>query len=80
MFLSNKFTHSNEKIRPVIKFNKVKFIKNANSSCKRSLKNHVDTLEGREVDQNGEINYKIDGEKFYLYPVMPEWREEVQHG
>jgi hypothetical protein len=35
---------------------------------------HLAVLDGREVvDEH--INYEVDGEEFYLYPVIPEWCE-----
>lgn len=64
-----------------MKFSKSKFIKNAGKGTVRILGNHVDTLDGLEVDFSKEEKYGTiesyihEGKEYYLYPVLPEWCE-----
>ncbi len=56
-----------------MKFNSKKFMINADSVCERAIpKSHREALDGKEV-VNGEIEYSVSGEDWYLYPVLPEW-------
>lgn len=42
--------------------------------------NHLGTLDGMPAQEDGEgfgrIPYRLNGERWELYPVMPEWCEE----
>lgn len=58
-------------------FSKAMFSKNAPSNVKRVLSRHLDTIDGKKVDSEGKIDYEIDGEEFYLYPVSKDWCEEA---
>lgn len=59
------------------KFNKEKFLKNAPIGLKKHLKDHLDVLDGMEVIFDGRFGhipqYFVDGEEYYLYPVLIEW-------
>lgn len=65
-----------------MKFDKKKFLKNAPPGIKRQLANHVDDLDGVEVefnpgDRDGKIpQYFSNGQKYYLYPVYKSWCSE----
>ncbi|WP_026582139.1 hypothetical protein [Bacillus sp. J33] len=65
-----------------MKFCKKAFQKHADRNIKKILLSHIDALEGKEVIFKegytvGEIPfYEIDGESFYLYPVLKEWCTE----
>ena len=37
------------------------------------FKNHLDILDGREVEHGSMIKYEVDGKKHLMYPVMDEW-------
>ena len=44
---------------------------------------HRETLDGKPIlwqddDFYGHVEYTVDGEPYYLYPVYPAWCEEVQ--
>ena len=59
-----------------MKFSREKFECNADKATIRAVpKEHRVALDGKEV-VNGEINYKVGNDKFYLFPVWPEWCEE----
>lgn len=56
-----------------MKFNAEKFTSNADRICRKAVpKSHRQILDGKEV-VNGKIEYEVDEEEFYLYPVLPEW-------
>lgn len=63
-------------------FNKAKFLKNAPKAVQKLLSEHLDILDGMEVDfkdseQFGIIpQYFEDGQEYYLYPVYKGWCEE----
>lgn len=38
---------------------------------------HLSILDGLTVT-DGQIDYEVDGEEFYLYPILREWCEEEQ--
>lgn len=56
-----------------MKFSKEKFLKYAGSQDKKRLKDHLELLDGREVECGCMIKYEVDGKKHLLYPVMDEW-------
>lgn len=59
-----------------MKFNRKKFEQNADKATLRLVpQEHRAALDGKEV-VNGEIEYKIGYDKFYLFPVFKEWCEE----
>ena len=59
-----------------MKFSATKFKKD--KRYRRLLsESHLEVLDGLEV-VNEHIDYEVDGEEFYLYPVIPEWCEEEQ--
>lgn len=54
-------------------FSTKKFEANADNVCRKALTApHRQALEGKEVI-DGQIEYSVDGEDYYLYPVQPEW-------
>ena len=56
-----------------MRFNAKKFAANADAVCRKSLpESHREVLNGMEVKE-GQIEYVVDGEEFYIYPVLPEW-------
>lgn len=56
-----------------MKFNADRFLKYADNISKKLVTEpHRKALDGKEVI-DGEIRYSIDGEEYYLYPVLPEW-------
>ena len=56
-----------------MKFNARKFLDNADSVCKKALpESHRQELDGKKV-VDGQIEYTVDGQEYYLYPVLPEW-------
>lgn len=56
-----------------MKFNASKFRKNADSACRKLIPEpHRLALDGKEV-VNGKIDYSVDGEDYFLYPVLQEW-------
>ncbi|MDV9963389.1 hypothetical protein RHL97_19075 [Clostridioides difficile] len=58
-----------------MKFNKDKFRRNAPHAIRKALpESHRDVLDGMEVDRC-EIEYTVDGEEYYLFPVYAEWCE-----
>lgn len=63
-------------------FSRKKFETNAPVSVRKTLKSHLDALDGLAVDfskdtKNGTIpKYEAEGQEWYLYPVYPEWCEE----
>lgn len=66
-------------------FSKKKFTKNAPAGIKRLLRNHIDTLDGQEVEfderwgKDGVIKqYFKDGKEYYLFPVCKSWCEELE--
>lgn len=60
----------------MMKFSVEKFRKNAEHAIrKRVPQPHLDILDGMEVTRDT-LEYQVDGEKFYLFPVYPEWCEE----
>lgn len=67
-----------------MKFSKELFNKHAPSSIKKLLASQLDVLDGMEVifiddSRFGEIPcYVIDGEFYYLYPVLKEWCKEQE--
>jgi len=61
-----------------LKFSKEKFRKD--KRYRRLLtEDQLEVLDGREVVDE-RIDYEVDGEEYCLYPVIPEWCEEVQNG
>lgn len=59
--------------RGEMKFNAKKFSSNADSVSRKSLpETHRQALDGKTV-VDGQIEYSVDGEDYYLYPVLPEW-------
>lgn len=58
-------------------FSMKKFEKNASrEELKRVPKSHRIALDGKELNERGEIDYEVDGQEYYLYPVLKEWMEE----
>lgn len=56
-----------------MRFDRKSFSANADSICRKLIpESHRQALDGREV-ADGQIEYNVDGEEWYLYPVMPEW-------
>ena len=56
-----------------MRFNAKKFASNADSVSRKSLpETHRQELDGKTV-VDGQIEYSVDGEDYYLYPVLPEW-------
>ncbi|WP_230397995.1 hypothetical protein [Novisyntrophococcus fermenticellae] len=61
-----------------MRFSVEKFRKNAEHAIrKRVPQPHLDILDGMEVTRDT-LEYQVDGEKFYLFPVYPEWCEEEE--
>lgn len=59
-----------------MKFSAKKFSQNASAICKKLIpESHRRVLDGMEVI-DGQIDYEVDGEEYYLYPVELEWCEE----
>ena len=60
-------------------FSKEKFMENATRQIKaRVPSEHLEVLDGKTVNFRttlGDVAYEVDGEKYYLYPVYPEWCE-----
>lgn len=60
-----------------MKFDKYKFKKNAPLHVKKALSGHIDVIDGLEVFscKNGyyEVDYEVDEENYYLYPILKEW-------
>lgn len=68
-----------------ILFDKELFKRNADMATRRALSTHVDVIDGMTVvftTENarfGEIPYyKVNGEKFRLYPVDRKWCSEAE--
>jgi len=56
-----------------MKFSAEKFKKNAEKHiCKSIPESHRQVLDDMEVI-DGQIDYEVDGEEYYLYPVLSEW-------
>ena len=68
----------------MLRFSRRKFESNASVSIRRSLKSHPDVLDGLPVDFSADAKYGVikhyeaEGKDWYLYPVYPEWCEEVK--
>lgn len=80
---NQKWGVSNKKMKFV--FSKKKFMKNAPAGIKRQLGNHIDVLDGQEVEfderwgKDGVIKqYFKDGKEYYLFPVYKSWCETVE--
>lgn len=59
-----------------MKFSAVKFKRD--KRYRRALpESHLAILDGMAVT-DGQIDYEVDGEEFYLYPVLPGWCEEAE--
>lgn len=58
-----------------MRFSTAKFKKNAKGLRKQVPDSHLEVLDGKEVI-GGEIKYLVDGEDWYLFPVLPEWCKE----
>lgn len=63
-----------------MKFSKEKFLNHAPSCIKRQLKDHIDALDGSEVEfdtKHGKYGYIKryfkNGQEHWLYPVYKEW-------
>lgn len=63
-----------------MEFSKEEFLKNASKDLKKKLKDHLDDLDGKEVEfdsdygQDGCITQYFHGEReYYLYPVYRSW-------
>lgn len=63
-----------------MKFSKEEFLKNAPSGVKRQLNNHLDILDGLEVEFDGKYGkygyikrYFVNGQEHWLYPVCKNW-------
>ncbi|MDH2474273.1 hypothetical protein [Clostridium perfringens] len=77
------FIHEPKKAFKVIRFSKEQFKKNADRHTQRLLKEHLDVLDGLEVefsdsDKNGREffiikEYFYEGESYCLYPIYKEW-------
>lgn len=61
-----------------MRFSMKKFRKNAENAIKKRVPQpHLDILDGMEVTVTRDtLEYQVDGEKFYLFPVCPEWCDE----
>lgn len=60
-----------------MKFSAERFRKNAEQAIrKRVPQSHLDVLDGMEVTGDT-LEYQVDGEEYYLFPVYTEWCEEV---
>lgn len=56
-----------------MRLDKKKFSANADPTCRKLItEEHRDALDGKEV-VNGQIEYTVNGENYYLFPVLPEW-------
>lgn len=68
----------------MLRFSRKKFESNAPVSVRKTLKPHLDALDGLTVDfpageSYGTIaSYKAEGQDWMLYPVYPEWCEEAE--
>ncbi len=59
-----------------MRFNAKKFLANADSVCRKTIpESHREALNGKEV-LNEQIEYRADGEDWFLYPVLPEWCDD----
>lgn len=56
-----------------MRFSKEKFLRYAGRRDKERYLNHLDILDGREVEHGSMIKYEVDGKKHLMYPVMDEW-------
>ena len=58
-----------------MKFSKKAFSKDADATCRKALpESHREALDGKE-ETDGQIEYCVGGEEYYLYPVLSEWCE-----
>ncbi len=59
-----------------MRFNAHKFKLHADSVCRKAVpESHRKALDGKEV-VDGKIEYSVDGQDWYLYPVQPEWCDD----
>lgn len=73
---------SEEYKRNEMLFSKAAFLRSTSGkSVRHLLAAHLDILNGLAVTATGgsfgTVKYSVDGEDFYLYPVMPEWCAET---
>ncbi len=59
-----------------MKFSKEKFLKNADVASKKRLREHLNILNGMEVEHGSQIHYTVDGKPWLLYPVMDVWCDQ----
>ena len=59
-----------------MKFSKEKFLKYADNLTRNRLREHLDILNGMEIEHGSQIHYTVDGEPWLLYPVMDTWCDQ----
>jgi len=62
-----------------MKFSKTKFLQNASFGIQMILKHHINILDGKDVNENGEIYYQVDNKNYCLCPIDQDWCEEDEH-
>lgn len=59
-----------------MKFSKEKFLKHADNLTRNRLREHLNILNGMEVEHGSQIHYTVDGKPWLLYPVMDTWCDQ----